>query len=71
MHPARLARGVADAVERLGGTVYEQTAVRAIEPHLVRTDHGVVRADVVVRATEGYSVELDGSDARSSRSATS
>jgi glycine/D-amino acid oxidase-like deaminating enzyme len=60
IHPARLVRGLARAVERLGGTVHEQTRALGIEPHLVRTDRGTVRADVTVRATEGYTPGLDG-----------
>jgi glycine/D-amino acid oxidase-like deaminating enzyme len=60
VHPARLVRGVADAAERLGATVYEQTTVRSIEPRRVVTDRGTVRAEVVVRATEGYTSRIDG-----------
>jgi glycine/D-amino acid oxidase-like deaminating enzyme len=60
LHPARLARGLARAVERSGASIHEHTPVRAIEPHRVTTDHGVVRADVVVRATEGYTRTLAG-----------
>ena len=60
VHPARLARALAVEVERLGGTVHEGTAVRAIEPKAVRTDHGTVRADVVVRATEAYTRTVEG-----------
>jgi glycine/D-amino acid oxidase-like deaminating enzyme len=60
IHPARLVRGLADAVERLGGTVHEGTTVTAIEPGVVRTDCGTVRADVVVRALEGYTASLAG-----------
>jgi glycine/D-amino acid oxidase-like deaminating enzyme len=60
IHPARLARGLARAVERRGVTVYEQTPVTAIEPHLAVTPHGRVRADVVVRATEGFTPRLPG-----------
>jgi glycine/D-amino acid oxidase-like deaminating enzyme len=60
VHPARLARGLAREVERLGGTIHEGTAVQAIDGHRVRTEHGTVRADVVVRATEGYTVTLEG-----------
>lgn len=60
VHPARLARGLAVEVERLGGTVHEGTAVRAIEERRVRTDHGNVRADVVVRATEAYTAGIEG-----------
>ncbi|HKE77470.1 MAG TPA: FAD-binding oxidoreductase [Acidimicrobiales bacterium] len=60
VHPARLARGLAVEVERLGGTVHERTPVRSIEGRRVRTDHGTVRADVVVRATEAYTGSLEG-----------
>jgi glycine/D-amino acid oxidase-like deaminating enzyme len=60
LHPARLARGLATAVERLGGVVHEGTAVRAIEPGRAVTDHGTVRAEVVVRATEAYTPSLEG-----------
>jgi len=58
--PARLARGLADAVERLGVTVYERTPVTRIEPHVATTAYGDVRADVVVRATEAFTPELPG-----------
>ncbi len=60
VHPARLVRGVARAVERRGGVIHERTRVSAIAPHRVDTDHGVVRADVTVRATEGYTAGLEG-----------
>jgi glycine/D-amino acid oxidase-like deaminating enzyme len=58
IHPARLARGLADAVERRGVTVYEQTRVTEISPRRVRTSGGQVKADVVVRATEGYTAQI-------------
>ncbi len=58
--PARLVRGLADVVERRGANMYEQTAVSAIEPGRVVTDRGIVRADVVVRATEAYTRDLRG-----------
>jgi glycine/D-amino acid oxidase-like deaminating enzyme len=60
VHPARLARGLADAVERLGGVVCEATAVRSIQPGRAVTEHGTVRAEVVVRATEAYTASLEG-----------
>jgi glycine/D-amino acid oxidase-like deaminating enzyme len=60
VHPARLVRGLARAVERLGGVIYENTAVQAIEPGVARTAAGDVRADVVVRATEGFTPSLAG-----------
>jgi glycine/D-amino acid oxidase-like deaminating enzyme len=60
IHPARLARGLACAVERRGVTLHERTPVTAIEPHLAITPHGRVRAEVVVRATEGFTARLPG-----------
>jgi glycine/D-amino acid oxidase-like deaminating enzyme len=59
VHPARLARGLAREVERLGGVVHEQTAVRSIDRGSVATDHGTARAEVVVLATEGYSASVE------------
>lgn len=58
--PARFVRGLADAVERLGVTIYEKTAAIRIEPGRVVTQHGVVRARHVVRATEAFTVQLPG-----------
>ena len=60
LHPARLVRGLGDAVERLGGMIVEDTTAVAIESGRVATDRGVVRADVVVRALEGYTGTLEG-----------
>ena len=60
VHPARLVRGLASAVERHGVAVHERTRVTAIEPGRAVTEHGTVQADVVVRATEGYTASLSG-----------
>jgi len=60
IHPGRLVRGLAEAVERRGVQVYERTRATAIEAGRVRTAHGVVRAETVVRATEGYTPTLAG-----------
>jgi glycine/D-amino acid oxidase-like deaminating enzyme len=60
IHPARLARGIAHAVHRHGVRLYEGTEVTAIAPRRLRTRHGTVRADIVVRATEGYTASLPG-----------
>ena len=60
IHPARLARGLADAVRRAGAEVFEQTPVREIHPGRVVTASGTVRARYVVRATEGYTPQLPG-----------
>jgi glycine/D-amino acid oxidase-like deaminating enzyme len=58
--PARLTRGLADAVEQLGVTIYEQTQVLAITPHYVHSLEGLVKAEVVVRATEAFTTNLPG-----------
>ena len=58
IHPARLARGLAEVVERTGIALFEQTRVQAIEGKTVRTDHGAIRAEVVVRATEAWTATL-------------
>jgi glycine/D-amino acid oxidase-like deaminating enzyme len=58
--PARLARGLAEACERLGVTIHERTAATAVGRGRVQTAQGTVRADVVLQATEAYSVELPG-----------
>ena len=60
VHPAKLVRGLAQAVERLGVTIYEQTPVSEIRRHRARTSAGDVRARWIVRATEGYTRSLRG-----------
>jgi glycine/D-amino acid oxidase-like deaminating enzyme len=60
LDPARLARGLARVVERLGVPIYEDTAVTGIRPGRVDTARGPVRAEVVVRATEGWTATLPG-----------
>ncbi len=58
IQPAQLARGLADVVERSGVDIYEQSPVTAIESGKATTPHGVVRAPVVLRATEGFTARL-------------
>jgi glycine/D-amino acid oxidase-like deaminating enzyme len=60
IHPARLVRGLARAAERRGVVVHERTRVTGISPREVRTDRGTVRAETVVRATEGFTSQLPG-----------
>jgi glycine/D-amino acid oxidase-like deaminating enzyme len=60
IHPARLVRGLAEAVVRRGVALYEQTPALSITPGSVVTRHGIVRAERVIRATEGYTPSLDG-----------
>lgn len=58
IHPGRLVRGLAQAVRRHGVRVHEATEVTDISPHRVTTTRGVVTADYIVRATEGYTPGL-------------
>ena len=58
VHPAKLARGLARAVEALGVTIFEKTSVVDITPNVVNTVHGDVAAEVIIRATEGYTSEF-------------
>lgn len=58
LNPAKLARGLAAAVERLGVTIFEGTRVTEIHPGRAVTDHGTVSAQHVIRATEGFTANL-------------
>jgi len=62
LHPARLARGLATAVERCGGVIYEQTVVSSIEAGpaaRVLTPGGELRARrSIVTACESYSTRF-------------
>ncbi len=60
VHPLRLTHAVARAVQSAGGVIRERTAVERIEPRRVITERGVVTADVIVRATEGYTSQFPG-----------
>ena len=54
VHPAKLVRGLATAVERSGATIAESTEVLDWAPGRVTTTRGTVTADRIVVATEGY-----------------
>jgi glycine/D-amino acid oxidase-like deaminating enzyme len=58
LQPAALARGLARVVERAGVDLFEQTRVTDIAPGRVRCEAGLVRAEIVVRATEAYTHAL-------------
>jgi glycine/D-amino acid oxidase-like deaminating enzyme len=60
IHPARLVRSLARTVIHRGARLHEHTRATSIEPGIVRTTRGDVRAPVVVRATEGYTRTLAG-----------
>lgn len=58
VHPAKLARGLAEVVEGLGARIYERTRAFDIKPGSVTTPGGRLRARTIVRATEGYTARL-------------
>jgi glycine/D-amino acid oxidase-like deaminating enzyme len=61
LNPARLARGLKTVVERLGGTVYEGTAVAEWDEQpggvVLRTPHGSVRADRAIVGGNAYGTQ--------------
>lgn len=60
VQPARLVRGLAEAAERAGATIYEGTPVTSLDGGVAVSPHGRVSARIVVRATEGYTAGLPG-----------
>ncbi len=62
VQPAKLVRGLAAAVERLGVSIYERTTVTQIEKGRLTTDRGTVRAETIVRATEGFTAGIPGEE---------
>lgn len=62
VQPAKLVRGLAAAVERLGVRIYEQTTVTRIAKGRVTTDRGIVTAHRIVRATEGFTHGIPGNE---------
>jgi glycine/D-amino acid oxidase-like deaminating enzyme len=60
IHPAKLAHGLAAVVERAGARIFEKTRATELGAGWVRTEQGIVRADVVVRATEAFTSSLPG-----------
>ncbi|MET9590621.1 FAD-dependent oxidoreductase [Streptomyces sp. NPDC006516] len=60
LHPAKLVKGLADAVEALGVTIHESTPVTEIKPKHAVTPYGTVRAPYVLRCTEGFTAGLKG-----------
>jgi glycine/D-amino acid oxidase-like deaminating enzyme len=60
IQPAKLVRGLARAVESLGVTILEDSAVTVIESGQALTTAGRVRAPVLLRATEGFTPAIRG-----------
>src|SRR5690606_21472701 len=60
IQPAKLVRGLAEAVRRLGVEIYERTPVTEIAPGRAVTPRGTVRAGYVLRCTEGFTARIPG-----------
>ncbi|MFJ8550209.1 NAD(P)/FAD-dependent oxidoreductase [Streptomyces sp. NPDC093676] len=60
LHPVKLVKGLAVAVEALGVTIHERTPVTEIRPKHAVTPYGTVRAPYVLRCTEGFTASLKG-----------
>jgi glycine/D-amino acid oxidase-like deaminating enzyme len=60
VHPLKLVRGLAERVEARGVSIFERTCASSLRQGELVTEQGSIRADVVVRATEGYTASLRG-----------
>ncbi|MFJ9347141.1 NAD(P)/FAD-dependent oxidoreductase [Streptomyces sp. NPDC101237] len=60
LHPVKLVKGLASAVEALGVRIHESTPVTEIRPRHAVTPYGTVRAPYVLRCTEGFTANLKG-----------
>ncbi|MGW4732747.1 NAD(P)/FAD-dependent oxidoreductase [Streptomyces shenzhenensis] len=60
LHPVKLVKGLAAAVEALGVTIHESTPVTEIRSRHAVTPYGTVRAPYVLRCTEGFTASLKG-----------
>jgi glycine/D-amino acid oxidase-like deaminating enzyme len=58
IHPAKLVRGLARTVERMGVKIYENSAVTQWESGRLRTNKAQVRSRWIVPAVEGYATTL-------------
>ncbi len=58
IQPARLVRGLAAVVERMGVSIFEGTTVREVRPGVASTDRGTVTATWVIRSLEGFTSSL-------------
>lgn len=60
IQPAKLVRHLARHVADSGAQLFEHSPALSVEPGIVRTPAGEVRARNVIRATEGYTAEIPG-----------
>ncbi|MFV2033098.1 MAG: NAD(P)/FAD-dependent oxidoreductase [Gammaproteobacteria bacterium] len=62
LHPLNYALGLADAAMQNGATLYENTVVESYQegrPNRISTNRGIVEADAIVLACNGYLGRLD------------
>lgn len=60
VQPAKLVRGLAEAVERAGAVIHEETDVLSYDKGRVVTARGILRAPIILRCTEGFTATLPG-----------
>jgi glycine/D-amino acid oxidase-like deaminating enzyme len=58
IHPTKLVNGLANAVERLGVKIYENSPVTQYQSGVIKTDHVTCRAQLIIRATEGFTSSI-------------
>jgi len=58
VNPLRLTHAVARAADAAGARIIEHTAVEQIAPRQLTTARGTIQAEIVVRATEGYTSQF-------------
>jgi len=60
IQPAKLVQGLARVVEAKGVRIFEDTKATSIAKGLVTTNRGPMRAEIILRATEGFTCNIDG-----------
>jgi len=58
IHPAKLVNGLARVVEKLGVKIYENSPVTQYQSGFIKTDHVTCRAQLIIRATEGFTSSI-------------
>ncbi len=60
IQPAKLVRGLADVVQSMGVTIYEDTAALSYKKGEITTPRGRVSAPIILRCTEGFTASIKG-----------
>jgi glycine/D-amino acid oxidase-like deaminating enzyme len=60
IQPAKLVRGLAEAVERLGVRLYEDTECLSYQKGEIRTPQARISAPIILRCTEGFTAGIKG-----------